>query len=394
MKKNNLTNKSIAIIGGGPAGLMAAKLLQLNGAKVKVYERDLHESYRLLGGSLDIHKNTGQQALAKAGLLETFYKIARPTGNRMTDKDGNILLDMMPDEDNDFSAPEVDRTDFRNLLLENLEPGTVIWNAFVKEVKKSGNVNLIKFDDGKTVYADLIIVADGTMSRARNLITAAKPQYTGTYCIQGEIKAAETRTPNIFKLTNHGNLGAQYGGKGFFIHTKGNGNLSYYVSFKKPENWLEEEGVNINDWDAVKVYLLRYFEDWADTFKELLLATEEFMGIPIKFMELGERWPEHQNITMIGDAAHVMPPFGGQGANLGLLDALTLCNNLTDGRFTDMQSALDDYEQQMFTYVKPVQQEALHADKIRYDPANDEARIKMINEIFLNRGFRDGKKKQ
>jgi tetracycline resistance monooxygenase len=301
-------------------------------------------------------------------------------------------MDMTPDEGNGLNAPEVDRSDFRNLLLNNLISDTVVWGAFVKEVRKSGKGFTIEFDDGNSVHANLVIVADGTMSRARRCITSEIPKYTGTYFIQGEITDPEIRTPKIFKLANYGNLGAQFGGKGFSLHTKGNGNLSYYVTFRKPQNWLKEESLDIDDTPVVKAYLLDLFNDWADAYKELLHATEEFKGIPIKILELGERWPQHENITIIGDAAHVMPPFGGQGANLGLFDSLTLCKNLTGGQFPDIQSALDDYEEQMFAYIKPIQREVLHADKIRYNPANDEARIKMIKEIFSSRGFRDDRK--
>ena len=69
-----IENKQIAIVGGGPGGLILARLLQLKGATVKVYERDLNKNARLIGSPLDMHENSGMAALRQANLVEEFKK--------------------------------------------------------------------------------------------------------------------------------------------------------------------------------------------------------------------------------------------------------------------------------------------------------------------------------
>lgn len=87
---NLLSDKNVAIIGGGPVGLTMAKLLQQNGIDVSVYERD-NDREQEFCGTLDLHKGSGQEAMKKAGLLQTYYDLALPMGVNIADKKGNIL---------------------------------------------------------------------------------------------------------------------------------------------------------------------------------------------------------------------------------------------------------------------------------------------------------------
>ncbi len=72
-----LKNRQIAIVGGGPGGLTLARLLQLKGANVKVYERDFNKNARVQGSPLDMHKESGLAALRNANLLDELKKNIR-----------------------------------------------------------------------------------------------------------------------------------------------------------------------------------------------------------------------------------------------------------------------------------------------------------------------------
>lgn len=64
-------------------------------------------------------------------------------------------------------------------------------------------------------------------------------------------------------------------------------------------------------------------------------------------MPLDQTWDSLPNVTMIGDAAHVMPPFAGEGANMAMLDALELSECLASDQFENLQEAISFYETNM-----------------------------------------------
>ena len=89
---NLLSDKNVAIIGGGPVGLTMAKLLQ---QKHRRFSLDNDREARIFGGTLDLHKGSGQEAMKKAGLLQTYYDLALPMGVNIADEKGNILSKKM-----------------------------------------------------------------------------------------------------------------------------------------------------------------------------------------------------------------------------------------------------------------------------------------------------------
>ena len=357
-----LKNKKVAVIGAGPVGLVFAKLLQQANVNVIVYERDKDEFSRIKGGTLDIHNDVGQKALEKAGLLDAFYKYSRPTGERATDITGNILSDTFPDKEQLYDRPEIDRNDLRKMLLENLKPNTIVWNSKLVALEQQNDSFLLYFDNRKTAIADLVVVANGGLSNIRNHVTNTVPQYSGTIIIQGEVLQPAQTCPNFKKLCGDGNLGTMGEKMFFFSQTKSKGALNYYVSFRKPENWIQENELDFSDNKEICSFLTDMLSNWGDVFKELFAATNEFTLLPMRYLPL-ENWKPHKNITLIGDAAHLMPPFSGIGVNIGLLDSLYLAENLTNGQFTDIQTAISSYEELMFEYATKAQQETTQAEE-------------------------------
>ncbi|MEP6805805.1 MAG: NAD(P)/FAD-dependent oxidoreductase [Flavobacterium sp.] len=364
-----LKNKKIAIIGAGPVGLTMARLLQQNGADVTVYERDKNAQTRISGGTLDLHKATGQKVMQKAGLLENYYAMAKPMGRTVADKNGNVLFSKNPTAENQYDNPEINRNDLRQLLLASLKNDTVVWDRKFIELKEDSGQWLLQFENGIEVTADFVIGANGGMSVARKYSTNAKIEYTGTLIIQGEVSFPEVECPDFYQLCNNTILMTAGDGNLLVANPKNGNVLSYSVIFKKSAASAETE-LNFKDKENIILFLTNRFADWHESYKQLFCSTASFILWPTRRIALDKPWKKNRPlpITLIGDAAHIMPPFAGQGLNIGLVDALLLSDNLTNGTFETIEDAIYDYEKQMLVYAKEAQLETAKNEATMIDP--------------------------
>ena len=351
-----LKDKTVAIVGAGPVGLTMAILLQQRGANVTVYERDNNEHERIWGGTLDLHKGSGQEALKRAGLLNEYFRAAKPMGRTIVDLHAEILT-VIPVQ---YETPEINRNDLRQLLLNSLATETVLWGKKFTSLDECDGKWLLRFKNGTDAIADLVIGANGGMSQVKKYVTNAETQYTGTYIIQGEVIEPEINCPEFYKLCNNTILMSSEKGINFVANPDNNGLLTYNVTFRKSDNWVKEGILNFEDIFGIAVFLSEMFSGWNERFHRLFHATTTFVGLPARNLPVDNNlWITNRAlpIMLVGDAAHVMPPFAGRGLNTGLLDALILSDNLTSGKHKSVGEAIDNYEQQMFVYAKIAQLE-------------------------------------
>ena len=367
---DKMTTEKVAIVGGGPGGLTLARLLQRNGVKVRVYERDISPAARVQGATLNLNEESGLEAIRKAGLMDAFRAAYRPGAEKLiiADQDANVLLNDLGGDSLQEERPEIDRGPLRKLLLDSLLPDTVVWNSQFVSLNHSGGPCTIGFQNGASERADIVVAADGANSKLRPYLTPIKPFYSGVTVVEGSVYDAALAVPRLHEMLDGGKICVLGEEKSLFIVAKGDGSIAFYTGHKTEEGWARASGIDFANNQQVMGWIAQDFGGWNELWRELFQQATDFVPRPQYCAPLDQAWEALPNLTMIGDAAHVMPPYAGEGVNMAMLDALELTECLLSADYSDTRSAIAAYETQMRCRTAAVAEETLRFTDIFHSP--------------------------
>ncbi|KAM5541347.1 hypothetical protein V8D89_004901, partial [Ganoderma adspersum] len=351
----------IAIIGGGPGGLTLLLTLHKRGIPATLYEREADFStHRHLGGCLD--------------LGHRFYDTQRLL----------VAFEGGPSEDPRDLRPEIDRSILRSIMLDAIPPDAIKWGHVLTSVRPLGNgEHELTFANGYTTVSDILVGADGAHSKVRALLSPAQPIYHGVTGAEISLAPETTRLPALQETVEHVGTGSMWAGnaQGFLgAQRNGDGRIRTYAWFRAPESWTLP-----TDPAEGRKALLERFGGWAPWMRGLIEHCDEMAMYQraLYYLPTDHRWDHVAGVTILGDAAHLMSPFAGAGANLAMLDALELGIVLKDsieaGQSTEEREAsIEAWEEARMSEGRRVGAIAAHNVEVSFSAKGP---LAMIDEM-------------
>jgi 2-polyprenyl-6-methoxyphenol hydroxylase-like FAD-dependent oxidoreductase len=379
----------VVIIGAGLSGLTLAQKLSRSKVAVTVFERDAGPKSRGQGYRLTID-DVGSDAL-NACVPIANYEFIRSTAGAAGKSGAFIFLDENARELHRFVfetaqaerhgriTGQVDRQTLREALISGIE-ATIRWGMHFSHFESSPTGVRVHFGDGSSTVADLLVGADGSNSFVRKqLLSNAAPADTGRRAIFGRTPLADQRLPIVDGLLSDGGvmcLGPK--GRVFFctaMRYREQPSLAarrfgIHLDQEKREDYVmwavvvPRTAIDIGEEYPSSTTLhdiaLRESTPFAEQFRTLIQRADrdEAILVPLRTL-LPKAWAP-QRVTLVGDAIHVMPPFGAHGANTALKDAQILSRHILQdsGRADGLVARVGAYEAEMRAYSRNAVREA------------------------------------
>ncbi|MFZ0606378.1 MAG: FAD-dependent monooxygenase [Xanthobacteraceae bacterium] len=309
----------IAIIGGGIGGLTAAVALRQRGIDAQVFEQsakisEIGAGVALTPNAMKAYRGLGlEEAIAAIG-YEADYQVVRNWNN-------GSVISRVPRKGaytREFGAPylTMHRADLIDLLHRQLTDAVIHLGARCVGVDTSERSARARFADGQEIEADVIVGADGIHSAVRSsLFGKQAPRFTGCACWRGLVPL------DAFPAGVVSTDGTMYMGPNSHIiyYLVRGGELVNFVAHVESDAFTGESWTQECDRSEV----IKTYAGWHEPLLQLLGSAERYYKWALYDREPLSRWSKGR-ATLLGDSAHAMLPYIGQGACMAIEDGYTL----------------------------------------------------------------------
>ena len=349
----------VLVIGGGICGSALGSCLQKAGVDVIVFERDESLLSRAQGYSITIQRG-GRDALKEIGIWNSVVKHSKEMKSPQTiiKSNGEVLIafgnrERRPSRNHQGNV-YLPRRKLREILIQEFTDsgGQFLWNKQLKSLSHLDSGIEATFNDGSKYCGHILIGCDGARSTVRNIISPkSKLSYLGVQSICGI-------HDSVIKLTKKGSIQVLDGSTRLFSKPYGNNQSMWQLTFPADESF------SFNNISEVLPTVADKTKCWSSIFNYIIKTDPSLLRVGGMFdldpsecsnFVVGHKYPT----VLIGDAAHPMSPFKGQGANTALQDAVvlssllrSLCSSAADERFPALQKFASDMSVRVSSAVR------------------------------------------
>ena len=378
------TADEIAIVGAGIGGLALALGLARAGKRLRVYEQAAE--LREIGAGVSLSPNA-VKGLRYLGVGERLEALADEPPTQVTRHyaNGKVLVNFRRHSTREqLGAPylQVHRADLHDLLrarLAALQPeALVLGKELTRVTRDAGSGHALGFADGTRAVADVLVGADGLKSTVRReVFSEPEPEFSGFVAWRGLVNredlGAEQSRPGSMVFVAPGRMFVRYPVR--------HGKLQNFVAFSRVEDWTAEGWSQTGAIDAVR-------EVFADFHDDARIVLRAFRGKRCHKWGLFARRPLPRWVrgraTVLGDAAHPMLPWFGQGAATAIEDAVILCRVLVEFGGAGVNGALRRYENARRERVTVIHRESLSGgERLMQQDPDELARKPVVTEDTL-----------
>jgi salicylate hydroxylase len=346
-----------AIVGGGIGGLSAACALRRRGIDVMVFEQS--DALGEIGAGLSIFPNALRQ-LERMGLGPALANVGATIGDasQYCRSDGTRVGSVVTTDSSGWNGMYgMHRADLLNVLAASIPRESIRAGYRCIEFEQSAVAARLKFANGETFEADVVIAADGIHSALQKyVVEPTLPEYSGVRSYRGLI--ASDKLPGWREAAHQVWMGD---GKHFIVFPVRAGRLLNYVGFVPTSDAKAESWSAIGDRDE----LASSFIGWDAPVVRLLAAVESCFWWGLYDRKPLQSWTNGR-LALLGDAAHAMLPHLGQGGNQAIEDGIALAVLLEGRDPAEVPAILPQYETMRRVRTDVIQAEA-RKNGLRFD---------------------------